>query len=209
MFDGCETPAYTSQWTQGIPIEVAPFAYAKVLTNLADMGSPATLPSGKPGLTLRMGKMKAGPVVSDNGMFIIDAPFPPELMAKPEEVGHGVLFSQVSSAQARSAGDTRRSDARNRFRRSLTPPAPAQDQDAHRCRRGRPLLQHGPRSLLWQRGESTLSLTRQLLTRFMPMLTLTLCRTAPSLSGITMGRPSSYSRCRMFRWWHEWDYEGT
>jgi ribose 5-phosphate isomerase A len=37
-----------------------------------------------------MGKMKAGPVVSDNGMFIIDAPFPPELMAKPEEVGQTV-----------------------------------------------------------------------------------------------------------------------
>lgn len=85
-----ETPAHASQWTQGVPIEVAPFAYAKVLTNLADMGSPATLSSGKPGLTLRMGKMKAGPVVSDNGMFIIDAPFPPELMAKPEEVGQTV-----------------------------------------------------------------------------------------------------------------------
>ncbi|GFZ49048.1 Ribose-5-phosphate isomerase [Saitozyma sp. JCM 24511] len=79
-----------TNWTQGIPIEVAPFAYAKVLTNLADMGSPATLPSGKPGLTLRMGKMKAGPVVSDNGMFIIDAPFPPELMAKPEELLHKI-----------------------------------------------------------------------------------------------------------------------
>jgi ribose 5-phosphate isomerase A len=69
-----------------VPIEVAPFAYAKVLANLGAMGSPSTLPNGKPGLTLRMGKAKAGPVVSDNGNFIIDAPFPPELMAKPQEV---------------------------------------------------------------------------------------------------------------------------
>jgi ribose 5-phosphate isomerase A len=33
-----------------------------------------------------MGKMKAGPVVSDNGNFIIDAPFPGQMMQKPEEV---------------------------------------------------------------------------------------------------------------------------
>jgi hypothetical protein len=32
--------------------------------------------------------MKAGPVVSDNGQFIIDAPFPEELMAKPAEVSY-------------------------------------------------------------------------------------------------------------------------
>jgi len=50
------------------------------------MGSPASLVSGKPGLNLRMGKMKAGPVVSDNGNFIIDAPFPTEMMAAPMDV---------------------------------------------------------------------------------------------------------------------------
>ena len=69
---------------------MAPFAYAKVLTNLAHMGSPASMPGGKPGLTLRMGKMKAGPVVSDNGNFIIDAPFPPDMMAKPVELLHRI-----------------------------------------------------------------------------------------------------------------------
>lgn len=37
-------------------------------------------------LTLRMGKAKAGPVVSDNANFIIDAPFPREMMEKPAEV---------------------------------------------------------------------------------------------------------------------------
>ncbi|RXK42161.1 ribose-5-phosphate isomerase [Tremella mesenterica] len=77
-------------WTQGIPIEVAPFAYAKVLTNLAHMGSPSVLPNGKPGLSLRMGKMKAGPVVSDNGNFIIDAPFPPEMMENALELLHRI-----------------------------------------------------------------------------------------------------------------------
>lgn len=50
------------------------------------MGSPSTLPNGKPGLSLRMGKMKAGPVVSDNGNFIIDAPFPPDMMQDPADV---------------------------------------------------------------------------------------------------------------------------
>ncbi|WVF70206.1 ribose-5-phosphate isomerase [Kwoniella sp. CBS 6097] len=77
-------------WTQGIPIEVAPFAYAKVLTNLSHMGSLSTLPNGKPGLNLRMGKMKAGPVVSDNGNFIIDAPFPEEMMKKPVDLLHRI-----------------------------------------------------------------------------------------------------------------------
>ena len=46
-------------WKQGVPIEVAPFAFAKVLKNLQKMGSPDA--------KLRMGKAKAGPVVTDNG----------------------------------------------------------------------------------------------------------------------------------------------
>ena len=45
-------------WTQGVPVEVAEFAYAKVMRDLQRMG-------GKP--VLRMGKAKAGPVVTDNG----------------------------------------------------------------------------------------------------------------------------------------------
>lgn len=56
------------QWKQGVPIEVVPFAYAQVLASLKVLGSTAP--------TLRMAKMKAGPIVSDNGNFIIDAPFP-------------------------------------------------------------------------------------------------------------------------------------
>ncbi|EIN05488.1 hypothetical protein PUNSTDRAFT_107172 [Punctularia strigosozonata HHB-11173 SS5] len=59
----------------GVPIEVAPFAYAKLLYNLHTLGSPQA--------SLRMAKAKAGPVVSDNGNFIIDAPFPEEIMREP------------------------------------------------------------------------------------------------------------------------------
>ncbi|CAL1710599.1 unnamed protein product [Somion occarium] len=62
-------------WTHGIPVEVAPFAYAKVLLNLQLLGSPKA--------TLRMGKAKAGPIVTDNGNFVIDAPFPEEQMKDP------------------------------------------------------------------------------------------------------------------------------
>ncbi|EPS97105.1 hypothetical protein FOMPIDRAFT_39757 [Fomitopsis schrenkii] len=60
---------------QGIPIEVAQFAYAKVLQNVHSLGSP--------GAVLRMAKFKAGPVVTDNGNFVIDAPFPEEMMRDP------------------------------------------------------------------------------------------------------------------------------
>lgn len=64
-----------TNWKAGVPVEVAPFAYAKVLQNLVRLGSqnPA----------LRMGKAKAGPVVSDNGNFIIDAPFSTEDLKDP------------------------------------------------------------------------------------------------------------------------------
>lgn len=57
------------KWHQGLPIEIVPLAHAKVIRDLVSLGSldPA----------LRMGgKAKAGPVLTDNGNFIIDAPFP-------------------------------------------------------------------------------------------------------------------------------------
>jgi ribose 5-phosphate isomerase A len=46
-----------------------------VLQNLTALGSSAP--------KLRMAKMEAGPIVSDNGNFIIDAPFPEEQMKDP------------------------------------------------------------------------------------------------------------------------------
>jgi ribose 5-phosphate isomerase len=68
--------AYAPKFSQGVPIEVVPFAYAKVLQNLR-----GTL--GSPNAVLRMAKMKAGPVVSDNANFIIDAPFATDVMKDP------------------------------------------------------------------------------------------------------------------------------
>ncbi|GAA5890652.1 hypothetical protein JCM8208_004949 [Rhodotorula glutinis] len=69
-------------WKQGVPIEVAPFAWAKVFVNLQKMGceNPA----------LRMGKMKAGPVVTDNGNFVIDAVFSESYMRDPAELLHRI-----------------------------------------------------------------------------------------------------------------------
>jgi ribose 5-phosphate isomerase A len=63
------------QYTRGVPVEVAPFAYAKLLHNLKALGSPKA--------ALRMAVNKAGPVVSDNGNFVIDAPFPADVMREP------------------------------------------------------------------------------------------------------------------------------
>jgi ribose 5-phosphate isomerase A len=63
-------------FAQGVPIEVVPFAYAKVLQTIReDFGSPNA--------SLRMAKAKAGPVVTDNGNFVIDAPFSRELIKDP------------------------------------------------------------------------------------------------------------------------------
>ena len=61
-----------------MPVEVAPFAFAKVLLNLQLLGSEKA--------ALRMGKAKAGPIVTDNGNFVIDAPFPDEQMKDPYTV---------------------------------------------------------------------------------------------------------------------------
>jgi len=69
-----------SVWKQGVPIEVAPFAYARLLQHLHQNGSPTA--------TLRMAKMKAGPVVTDNGNFCVDAPFDRSRYLQPEELLH-------------------------------------------------------------------------------------------------------------------------
>ncbi|BFZ59263.1 ribose-5-phosphate isomerase rki1 [Saitoella coloradoensis] len=56
------------EWTQGVPIEVVPLAQASVLRILSNMGAQNP--------QLRMGgKAKAGPIITDNGNFIIDAHF--------------------------------------------------------------------------------------------------------------------------------------
>ncbi|KIY72015.1 ribose-5-phosphate isomerase [Cylindrobasidium torrendii FP15055 ss-10] len=68
-----------TNFKSGVPIEVVPFAYAKVLHNLhSALGSPSA--------TLRMAVAKAGPVVTDNGNFVIDAPFSHEAMQDPYKI---------------------------------------------------------------------------------------------------------------------------
>ncbi|KAI9294731.1 ribose 5-phosphate isomerase [Neoconidiobolus thromboides FSU 785] len=63
-------------WKQGVPIEVIPYALNLVTKKITSLG-------GKP--TLRMsGGGKAGPVVTDNGMLVIDADF--GLISNPKEL---------------------------------------------------------------------------------------------------------------------------
>eukprot|EP01132_Coremiostelium_polycephalum_P001007 gene1007-1277_t len=54
------------KWKKGIPVEVVPMAYVPVMKTMEKLGL-------KP--VLRMAVNKAGPVVSDNGNFIVDAQF--------------------------------------------------------------------------------------------------------------------------------------
>ncbi|XP_035233873.1 ribose-5-phosphate isomerase-like [Stegodyphus dumicola] len=54
------------KWTKGIPVEVIPMAYVPIKIRLESMGGIAEL---------RMAKAKAGPVVTDNGNFILDWKF--------------------------------------------------------------------------------------------------------------------------------------
>lgn len=54
------------KWTKGVPIEVIPYAYKPVMKKIEALG-------GQP--VLRMAVAKMGPLVTDNGMFIVDAHF--------------------------------------------------------------------------------------------------------------------------------------
>jgi ribose 5-phosphate isomerase A len=53
-------------WKKGVPIEIIPLAHVPIMKRLEKLG-------GTP--VLRMAQAKAGPVVTDNGNFIIDADF--------------------------------------------------------------------------------------------------------------------------------------
>ncbi|CAJ0633548.1 14424_t:CDS:2 [Entrophospora sp. SA101] len=52
---------------QGVPIEVVSFTYVRVMKELEALGCEH--------IKLRMAKCKAGPIISDNGNFIVDAYF--------------------------------------------------------------------------------------------------------------------------------------
>lgn len=63
-----ESSALGTKWTQGVPIEIVPNAYAKVTLDLQALGARR--------VELRQGgSAKAGPVVTDNNNFLIDADF--------------------------------------------------------------------------------------------------------------------------------------
>jgi ribose 5-phosphate isomerase A len=75
-------------WTQGVPVEIVPIAHTKVLRDLLSLGAKNP--------QLRMGgKAKAGPIITDNGNFIIDAHFgeiaDPERLAKKIKEFVGVV----------------------------------------------------------------------------------------------------------------------
>lgn len=63
-----KSEALGTQWTQGVPVEIVPNAYAKVTLDLQKLGAKEVI--------LRLGgSSKAGPVVTDNNNFLIDAHF--------------------------------------------------------------------------------------------------------------------------------------
>ncbi|KAK5652101.1 hypothetical protein OQA88_10879 [Cercophora sp. LCS_1] len=76
------SPRLGIAWTKGIPIEVLPMAAPRVLGELVRLG--AKNPRIRPGLP-----GKAGAIVTDNGMWIIDAPFAPLQLAKDGVAGNG------------------------------------------------------------------------------------------------------------------------
>ncbi|GAI61080.1 unnamed protein product, partial [marine sediment metagenome] len=67
-------------WNKGVPVEVIPFGYVPVMKMLERLG-------GKP--VLRMAKAKAGPIVSDNGNFIVDVDF--GLIENPSDMNDKLL----------------------------------------------------------------------------------------------------------------------
>jgi ribose 5-phosphate isomerase A len=86
------------QWKKGVPVEVIPGAYVPLMKKFVAMG-------GKP--VLRMGKSKAGPVVTDNGNFILDVDFglikdPSKLDIQikmlPGVVEHGLFLNMTKKA---------------------------------------------------------------------------------------------------------------
>ncbi|KAM9981706.1 hypothetical protein ACTFIY_004004 [Dictyostelium cf. discoideum] len=72
-----ESTELGENWKKGIPIEVVPMAYVPVMKKL-ESSSFSLTPK------LRMAVNKAGPVVTDNGNFIIDAQFSKPLSNIPQ-----------------------------------------------------------------------------------------------------------------------------
>lgn len=95
---------YVAKLTWPVPVEVLPFALRLVERRLIELG-------GRP--VLRLGKMKDGPVITDNGNFVVDADFgvieePAALAAKidpiPGVVEHGIFDNLDELFLARAGG---------------------------------------------------------------------------------------------------------
>jgi ribose 5-phosphate isomerase A len=95
---------YVQKLTWPVPVEVLPFALRLVERRLIELG-------GKP--VLRLGKMKDGPVITDNGNFVVDADFgviedPAALAARidpiPGVVEHGIFDNLDELFLARKGG---------------------------------------------------------------------------------------------------------
>lgn len=95
---------YVQELTWPVPVEVLPFAFRLVEKRLTELG-------GAP--VLRLGKMKDGPVITDNGNFVMDADFgvivdPKSLAVKisiiPGVVEHGIFDNLDELYLARACG---------------------------------------------------------------------------------------------------------
>ncbi|MFX1257551.1 MAG: ribose 5-phosphate isomerase A [Promethearchaeota archaeon] len=69
------------KWKKGVPIEVIPIAYVPIMKKLEKIG-------GIP--VLRMAQAKMGPLVTDNGNFIIDVDF--GIIDNPSELNQKILL---------------------------------------------------------------------------------------------------------------------
>jgi ribose 5-phosphate isomerase A len=72
---------FGENWKKGIPIEIIPLARVPLMKKFDELG-------GKP--ILRMAKAKAGPLVTDNGNFIIDVDF--GIVKKPSQINKKILM---------------------------------------------------------------------------------------------------------------------
>ncbi|RQW77283.1 MAG: ribose-5-phosphate isomerase A, partial [Methanothrix sp.] len=95
---------YVEKLTWPVPVEVLPFAAKLVERRLRELG-------GVP--VLRLGKMKDGPVITDNGNFVMDVDFgaieDPEALAArlcgiPGVVEHGIFDNLDELYLARKGG---------------------------------------------------------------------------------------------------------
>ncbi len=68
------------QWKNGVPIEVIPIAYLPLMKKIDKLGGKCVL---------RMAQAKAGPLVTDNGNFILDADF--GVIENPKELNEKLL----------------------------------------------------------------------------------------------------------------------